>query len=677
MTKALTSALKTQKKQTQQVNLPITGTLGIPIDGMQRVEVPNRNSFVYVKLRDNQSEVIQAFNNQVAAAYGLPVIVEYRNNRYYVTGVDTIRYQSNWSSFAPFLPRHGNTHSFNPEAGGGGDIVWVTTKQFMPLLIFPSGTFGAPNVSLAAYTLRNNDGSWKYIGPTGTQSLLPYRPTNNQAVMALVYLDTVSGNPYLMVGSGSYFAGNITGTAEVVPYIPSISNPNHIPLMAVRLVSGTSTIKWDNLYDVRQFLHPIATGTTSGGSISVWDEGILLGSPSVLNFVGNGVDVSISGSVARIHITGSSAGGTTNLTGTSIGIPNRAVVTNSSGFLTTDSRIGWGLNGSNGFLEFGVNVAGKETNAGKIGYALFDTMLDIVGANFAGSGTRWVRIYDALYSDLLQGGNIQNPTLTNTYAYLNATGTLVSAYPNAPEKTYITGADYLLMMDSTNNFASSRALVKYLADSYVSVEGWSRCLETWTRTGNHTFTVSGNLTAKYRKGAYVRYADLGGTDYGVIYSSSFAAGTTTVNLIVNSDYTMSSPVFDTFISYIQNPEGWPDLFNFTLSGLTASGSMLPFLTATTYARWKARAKTVLVEVQFTVSLSGTASTQINVDTPVDPVDSSSYPLACAVVDGTAAGHVGLGAANGGTDKLLARKVDATNWSLGSGRIIQLNGEYPY
>jgi hypothetical protein len=135
MTKRLKDALKKQKKSTRQSKLQISGSLGIPIGGQKLVEVPNRNSFVYVKLRDNQNEVIQAFNNKVAPSYGLPVIVERQHNRYVVLDVDTIRYQNDWNSFAPYLPRHGNTHSFNTESGGGGDIVWVHNRQFMPFLL--------------------------------------------------------------------------------------------------------------------------------------------------------------------------------------------------------------------------------------------------------------------------------------------------------------------------------------------------------------------------------------------------------------------------------------------------------------------------------------------------------------------------------------------------------------
>ena len=101
-----------------------------------------------------------------------------------VSSVDTQRYESNWDSYSAFVPRHGGQHSFDVENGGGGDIVWVHGRQFMPLLTIPSGSVGANNVLMTSYTLRNPDGTWKFVGNTGTQNLNPYNPTTgSQAVM--------------------------------------------------------------------------------------------------------------------------------------------------------------------------------------------------------------------------------------------------------------------------------------------------------------------------------------------------------------------------------------------------------------------------------------------------------------------------------------------------------------
>ncbi len=113
-------------------------------------------------------------------------------------------------------------------------------------------------------------------------------------------------------------------------------------------------------------------------------------------------------------------------------------------------------------------------------------------------------------------------------------------------------------------------------DAVTWEDGWILKTETWTRTGNHTFTVSGDLTLKYRKGAKVRYND-GSTDYGVIASSSYSAGTglTTVNLIVNTDYVMAATTINNrYLSYIDNPEAFPSWFTYsaTLGGFSGTPS---------------------------------------------------------------------------------------------------------
>lgn len=263
----LEDALLTQKEQTKQEVPSLSGMLGIPLDGQRLVEVPNRNSYVYVRLRSNQSEVIQAYNNQVAIAYNLPVLVERQGNRYVVLGVDSQRYENNWASFAPFLPRHGNTHSFDIESGGGGDIVWVYPRQFTPVLVMPSGSVGAGSVIVNPYTLQKPNGSWLYVGNTGTPSLLPYRPTSaTGAVIALIYLNANTGNPGYIINSGTVFSNTITGSSQIAPYIPTLTGTFQIPLAAVRLITGTSAISWDNIYDLRQFLHPMPTGTGGGSS---------------------------------------------------------------------------------------------------------------------------------------------------------------------------------------------------------------------------------------------------------------------------------------------------------------------------------------------------------------------------------------------------------------------------
>jgi len=237
------------KKKDLEYEIP--GVLGFTINGKNIAEVATREGFVWVRLRNNQNEVIQAFNDKVSPVYGLPVLVtrdKIDKGKYKVVGRDIGQYQ-NWGSSTPYLPKHGNQHSFNPDSGGGGDIVWVFGRQFMPLLGYPSGSSAGVGIVVNDYTYY--DGSnWHYIGNTGTADLTTYKPTGSNARIVLVYMNEY-GNPDYE--AGSYFDASITGIAEIVPYIPSPPTGTAFPVSAVRLVSGTSTIGWNNLYDVRQF----------------------------------------------------------------------------------------------------------------------------------------------------------------------------------------------------------------------------------------------------------------------------------------------------------------------------------------------------------------------------------------------------------------------------------------
>jgi len=97
----------------------------------------------------------------------------------------------------------------------------------------------------------------------------------------------------------------------------------------------------------------------------------------------------------------------------------------------------------------------------------------------------------------------------------------------------------------------------------VDTSNWKPFAATWTRTGNHTFTVSGDETTTFRKGAKVRYKDGGAFEYGVVASSVFGS-VTTVTLITNTDYAMAAAtITDTAISYIENPDDFPYEFSFT------------------------------------------------------------------------------------------------------------------
>lgn len=127
-------------------------------------------------------------------------------------------------------------------------------------------------------------------------------------------------------------------------------------------------------------------------------------------------------------------------------------------------------------------------------------------------------------------------------------------------------------------WANLKATLKtYLDTLYAGIgfqeTGWMPVSAAWTRTGDFTFTVSGDVTATYRKGMKIRYKDGGSYEYGVVLSSSYSAPDTTVTLFTNADYAMAAAtITDRYISPVENPEGFPHWFSYTVTWTGFAGS---------------------------------------------------------------------------------------------------------
>lgn len=149
----------------------------------------------------------------------------------------------------------------------------------------------------------------------------------------------------------------------------------------------------------------------------------------------------------------------------------------------------------------------------------------------------------------------------------------------------------------------------------LSEYDWVQVIETWTRTGDYTFTVSGDKTATYRKGTKVRFKQGGGYKYGIIKSSSYSSPNTTVTLISNTDYLMTAgAVTDTYLSYIENPEGFPSEFNFSaaITGVTVGNG-------TVVQKFSVAGNIFLYHVEFNFG-STSAISSIAFTSPVTPLN---------------------------------------------------------
>src|SRR3972149_4483034 len=132
-------------KADRQAEIP--GALGIyDSSGRKIIKVPGRPDMVYVRIRGNISEVVEAFNETVYLQWGLPVILvrEPLSPRFYtIVGRDKGKYQE-WNSAG--LPAHGNQHSFSGDTTDGRDITFIYRRQLVqPLLCRPQAV---PNMTV-------------------------------------------------------------------------------------------------------------------------------------------------------------------------------------------------------------------------------------------------------------------------------------------------------------------------------------------------------------------------------------------------------------------------------------------------------------------------------------------------------------------------------------------------
>ena len=229
---------------------------------------------------------------------------------------------------------------------------------------------------------------------------------------------------------------------------------------------------------------------------------------------------------------------------------------------------------------------------------------------------------------------------------------------DATGKTPPIDADSLALSDSASSnllkkltWANLKATLKAYFDplyepinTTIPIDGWTLIAATWTRTGNHTFTVATDVTAIYRKGTKVRYKDGGADEYGVVASSSYGAPNTTVTLITNSDYAMAATtITDTYLSYIEKPEGFPSYFNYvpTITDTGAGGwGVEPTLNS---AYWTVSGGSGFYYVDFTLNTISPATGTVQV----------SHPW-------TTAGGFGVGRENAVTGNMLQAQITGNN-----------------
>ena len=98
----------------------------------------------------------------------------------------------------------------------------------------------------------------------------------------------------------------------------------------------------------------------------------------------------------------------------------------------------------------------------------------------------------------------------------------------------------------------------------ASTDGWTAAAATWTYASATTFTVSGDVTAIFAKGAKLRLKQGGAYKYFYVVGSAYSAPNTTVTVTGGSDYSLANAaITDNYYSYAAIAQGFPQWFNWT------------------------------------------------------------------------------------------------------------------
>jgi hypothetical protein len=213
--------------------------------------------------------------------------------------------------------------------------------------------------------------------------------------------------------------------------------------------------------------------------------------------------------------------------------------------------------------------------------------------------------------------------------------------------------------------------------------GWIPANETWTYASATTFTISGNQTSRYGKGDKLMWTQNGAVRYNSVYSSTYNAGTGLTTIIVHSGYQSSAgdcaildtatyPITVNYYSKMENPNNWPDIFNFAPI-LSATGSMTYTDAVVSHCSFSLKGHICHFDIDITGTTGGTASNSLLVDAPITPLNARSGGGGITN-DG---GAYILGYWFISSNVILLRKNDSSNYGLDTGRTFMVGGSFNY
>lgn len=208
-----------------------------------------------------------------------------------------------------------------------------------------------------------------------------------------------------------------------------------------------------------------------------------------------------------------------------------------------------------------------------------------------------------------------------------------------------------------------------LSPLFPLLSGWAPANETWTYASATTITVPSGATSRYQKGDKIKL-----TQTTVKYFYIVGVADTTLTITGGSDYTLANAaITDNYYSKVENPQGFPDWFNWTPT-FGGSGSMTYTAVTTRYARFRISGRTLMLAIYANGTTGGSASNTLTATIPLEPVYATANPAGPVwVLDDTyMVGYCYVGSA-----ALNVRKHDTSNWGIGINKVFSAQVTYEF
>jgi hypothetical protein len=222
-------------------------------DGSGTIEDPDDPDYCFVRVHGLQNSVARVFNKAAPSNRDeLPVLIGTTREVPHLVQVLSVDWAAlpDWDGEA-LLPLHGDDHQFP-----GPDPTFIQKRAIVPLRASPQTT---PDMTLqVASDFYPWDEGFKFFEGGDTEDLTARIPGDvGEGRFVLIYVDGAT-NALAYSNGDTYPAAWPSDVDDMIPEPPEGS----IPVCAVRLVNGQTTVEEDDIYDLRIIVGPM------GGSLA-------------------------------------------------------------------------------------------------------------------------------------------------------------------------------------------------------------------------------------------------------------------------------------------------------------------------------------------------------------------------------------------------------------------------